>query len=222
MLPRAAFALILIIVAFALTACGGGAAGPVPPIDRATYVPPETQLMAPGPLGERALGKPGAPVTVIEYVSLTCPHCANFQKTLFPRIKQEFIDTGKIRFIVREFPIGHTSGNAAVINRCAPEDKYFFLLNQFLTRQPEWVSLEVRPDAIYAVAKSSGMTRETFDKCISNQTIIDGLTEVKQRGRQFGVIGTPTFFINGRKAQGEVTYEEIKAMIEQAPAPAPS
>jgi protein-disulfide isomerase len=81
------------------------------------------------------------------------------------------------------------------------------------------VSQEVRPDAIYAVAKSSGMSRETFDKCLSNQTIIAGLTEVKQRGRQFGVIGTPTFFINGRKAQGEVTFDEIKSMIEQAPPP---
>jgi protein-disulfide isomerase len=134
-------------------------------------------------------------------------------------VKKEFIDTGKVRYIVREFPIGHTSGTAAIINRCAPEDKYFFLLNQFLTRQPEWVSQEVRPDAIYSVAKSSGMSRETFDKCLSNQTIIDGLTEVKQRGRQFGVIGTPTFFINGRKAQGEVTFDEIKALIEEAPPP---
>ena len=78
----------------------------------------------------------------------------------------------------------------------------------------------MRPDAIYSVAKSSGMSRETFDKCLSNQTIIDGLTEVKQRGRQFGVIGTPTFFINGRKAQGEVTFDEIKALIEQAAAAA--
>jgi protein-disulfide isomerase len=173
--------------------------------------------MAPGPLGDRVLGKATAPVTVIEYVSLTCPHCANFQKALFPRVKKEFIDTGKVRYIVREFPIGHMSGAAAIVNRCAPEDKYFFLLNQFLTRQPEWVSQEVRPDALYSVAKASGMTRETFDKCLSNQTIIDGLTEVKQRGRQFGVIGTPTFFINGRKAQGEVTFDEIKAMIEQAP-----
>jgi protein-disulfide isomerase len=127
-----------------------------------------------------------------------------------------------VRYIVREFPIGHTAGHAAIVNRCAPEDKYFFLLNQFLTRQPEWVSQEVRPDAIYAVAKSSGMTRETFDKCLSNQTIIDGLTEVKQRGRQFNVIGTPTFFINGRKAQGEVTFDEIKAMIEQTPSPSSS
>jgi protein-disulfide isomerase len=214
----AAKASIPVVVAILLSGCGGGAGGPMPPIDKATYVPPQAELMAPGPLGERVLGKADAPVTVIEYVSLTCPHCANFQKNLFPRMKKEFIDTGRVRYIVREFPIGRTAGSAAIVNRCAPEDKYFFLLNQFLTRQPEWVSQEVRPDAIYAVAKSSGMSRETFDKCLSNQVIIDGLTEVKQRGRQFNVIGTPTFFINGRKAQGEVTYDEIKAMIEQAPA----
>jgi protein-disulfide isomerase len=218
---RVAKASIALAAALALVACGG-AGGPAPPIDKATYVPPQAELMAPGPLGERALGKPDAPVTVIEYVSLTCPHCANFHKTIFPRVKKEFIDTGKVRYIVREFPIGRTSGNAAIANRCAPEDKYFFVLGQFLTRQPEWVSQEVRPDAIFAVARSSGMTRETFDKCLSNQTMIDGLNEVKQRGRQFGVIGTPTFFINGRKAQGEVTFEEIKAMIEQAPAPSSS
>ncbi|MGH6833613.1 MAG: DsbA family protein [Methyloceanibacter sp.] len=220
MLFRAARASIPIAVAVALSGCGGGAGGPAPPIDKATYVPPQQELMAPGPLGDRVLGKATAPVTVIEYVSLTCPHCANFEKTLFPRMKKEFIDSGKVRYIVREFPIGRTAGTAAIVNRCAPEDKYFFLLNQFLTRQPEWVSQEVRPDAIFSVAKASGMTRETFDKCLSNQVIIDGLTEVKQRGRQFGVIGTPTFFINGRKAQGEVTFDEIKAMIEQAPASA--
>jgi protein-disulfide isomerase len=219
MLRSSGGASILMAVAVALSGCGGGAMGPAPPIDKATYVPPQAELMAPGPLGDRVLGKSTAPVTVIEYVSLTCPHCANFQKNLFARLKKEFIDTGRVRYIVREFPIGHTAGHAAIINRCAPEDKYFFLLNQFLTRQPEWVSQEVRPDAIYAVAKSSGMSRETFDKCLSNQTIIDGLTEVKQRGRQFGVIGTPTFFINGRKAQGEVTYDEIKALVEQAPPP---
>jgi protein-disulfide isomerase len=217
MLARAARVTILIAAAIALSGCGVG--GPATTADKALDVPPQAELMADGPLGERVLGKPNAPITVIEYVSLTCPHCANFQKTLFARVKKEFIDTGRVRFIVREFPIGHTSGTAAIINRCAPEDKYFFLLNQFLTRQPEWVSQEVRPDAIYSVAKSSGMTRETFDKCLSNQVIIAGLTEVKQRGRQFGVIGTPTFFINGRKAQGEVTFEQIKTMIEQAPPP---
>jgi len=129
-------------------------------------------------------------------------------------VKKEYIDTGKIRFIVREFPIGHTSGAAAIVNRCAPANKYFSLFNAFLLRQPEWVSQEVRPDAIYAVAKSSGMTRQEFDNCLANQTIIDGLTEVKQRGRKFGVIGTPTFFANGRKAQGTITFEEFKSLVE--------
>jgi protein-disulfide isomerase len=214
---RASIAFVLLLF---LAGCGGVASGPTATADTALTAAPQDDVMTDGPLGERSLGKANAPVTVIEYVSLTCPHCANFQKNIFPRVKMEFIDTGKIRFIVREFPIGHTSGHAAIVNRCAPEDKYFFLLNQFLTRQPEWVSQEVRPDAIYAVAKSSGMSREAFDKCLSNQTIIDGLTEVKQRGRKYGVIGTPTFFINGRKAaQGEVTYDQIKALIEAPPPP---
>jgi protein-disulfide isomerase len=206
--------LLLFAAGAALGGCGGGAAGPVDvTASKALNVPPPEELMRDGPLGERALGNPNAPVTVIEYASLTCPHCAHFQRDIFPRVKKEFIDTGKIRFIVREFPIGHTSGTAAIVNRCAPADKYFAMFNDFLLLQPEWVSLEIRPDAIYAVAKRSGMARDTFDKCLTNQTIIDGLTEVKQRGRQFGVIGTPTFFANGRKAQGEVTFEEFKALI---------
>jgi protein-disulfide isomerase len=209
----------LLCLGVALSGCGGGAAGVAPPEAAVTdykaagTIPPMAEVMKPGPLGERALGSPNAPVTVVEYASLTCPHCANFQKTVFPRVKKELIDTGKLRFIVREFPIGHTSGTAAIVNRCAPEDKYFAMFNSFLTRQPEWVSLEIRPDAIYSVAKSTGMSRETFDKCLTNQSIIDGLTEVKQRGRQLGVIGTPTFFANGRKAQGEVTFEEFKALV---------
>ena len=206
--------LLLFAVGVMLSGCGGGV-GPTADAaaDKALNVPAPAELMTDGPLGERVLGSPNAPITVIEYASLTCPHCAHFQKEVFPRVKRELIDTGKIRFIVREFPIGHTSGAAAIINRCAPEDKYFALFNAFLLRQPEWVSQDVRPDAIYSVAKSSGMSRETFDKCLTNQTIIDGLTEVKQRGRKFGVVGTPTFFANGRKAQGTITFEEFKALL---------
>lgn len=207
-------ALLLLAAGIALGGCGGGAGTADATANKALNVPPREELMREGPLGERSLGKANAPVTVIEYASLTCPHCAHFQRDVFPRVKKEFIDTGKIRFIVREFPIGRTSGAAAVVNRCAPPEKYFSMFNDFLLRQPEWVSQEVRPDAIYSVAKSSGMTRDTFDKCLTNQSIIDGLTEVKQRGRQFGVIGTPTFFANGRKAQGVITFEEFKALVD--------
>jgi protein-disulfide isomerase len=211
---RPAAALLLSLACGALSACGGAAVTQTAETNKALNVPPAEELMQPGPLGERALGSPNAPVTVIEYVSLTCPHCAAFQRDVFPRVKKEYIDTGKIRFIVREFPIGRSAGNAAIANRCAPEDKYFTLLTNLLARQPEWVSQEVRLDAIYGVAKSVGMSRETFDKCLANQGIIDGLNEVKQRGRKFGVIGTPTFFANGRKAQGATTYEEFRALVD--------
>lgn len=207
-------ATLLLVLGGALSACGGGTVTQTAQADKALNVPPAEELMQPGPLGERALGDPNAPVTVIEYVSLTCPHCAAFQRDVFPRVKREYIDTGKIRFIVREFPIGRSAGNAAIANRCAPEDKYFTLLGALLARQSEWVSQEVRLDAIYGVAKSVGMSRETFDKCLANQGIIDGLNEVKERGRKFGVIGTPTFFANGRKAQGATTFEEFKALVD--------
>ncbi len=207
-----ATASLLIVAAIALA--GFGPAPFTPSAPGKIEPPTQEELLQPGPLGDRALGNPNAPVTVIEYASLTCPHCRNYHANVFPKVKQAYIDTGKVRYIVREFPIGRSAGNAAIINRCAPPEKYFELLDAFLSRQPEWVSQEVRLDAIYGVAKSTGMSRETFDKCLANQAMIDGLNEVKQRGRRFGVVGTPTFFVNGRKAQGAVTFEEIKALIE--------
>jgi len=201
-------AIVLIAVGLGLSGCGG-AAGTAD-----VEIPLKEQVLEPGPLGEHEYGNPNAPVTIIEYASLTCPHCRNYHAKVFPKVKRAYIDTGKVRYIIREFPIGRTAGTAAIIAKCVPESKYLSLMETFLRRQSEWVSQEVRPDAIYAVAKSSGMSRAQFDKCLSNQAIIDGLTEVKQRGRKYGVIGTPTLFVNGQKAQGEVTFEEVKAMIE--------
>jgi protein-disulfide isomerase len=202
-------AIVLITATLALAGCGGAVSGPAD-----TALPLKDQLLEPGPLGDRAYGNPNAPVTIIEYASLTCPHCRNYHKSVFPQVKRQYIDTGKVRYIIREFPIGRTAASAAMVTRCVPESKYLSMTETFLARQSEWVSQEVRPDAIYGVAKSSGMSRAEFDKCLTNQAIIDGLTEVKQRGRKYGVIGTPTFFVNGQKLQGAVTYEEVKALIE--------
>lgn len=200
--------IVLMSAALGLSACGG-AAGPAE-----TAVPLKDQILEPGPLGEREYGNPNAPVTIIEYVSLTCPHCRNYHAKVFPKVKRHYVDTGKVRYIFREFPIGRTAGTAAIVTRCAPKNKHLYLTEAFLARQREWVSQEVRPDAIYAVAKSSGMSRAEFDKCLANQSIIDGLAEVKQRGRKYGVIGTPSLFINGQKLQGAVTFEEVKALIQ--------
>ncbi len=195
-------------LSLALAGCGGAGPGNSEVSEAADDV------TKPGPLGDRALGRADAPVTVVEYASLTCPHCKAFHQNVFPQLKRNYIDTGKVRYVVREFPIGRSAGNAAIINRCAPADKYFQLYGLFLDNQREWVSQEVRLDAIYGVAKRVGMTRAQFDNCLANQSMIDALDEQKQRGRRLGVKGTPTFFVNGQKAQGTVTYEEIKKMIE--------
>jgi protein-disulfide isomerase len=196
MIPARGFAVVLVAAALGLSGCGGAAS--TAPDPAATALTFKDELLQPGPLGERDYGNPNAPVTIIEYASLTCPHCRHYHAKVFPKVKRAYIDTGKVHYIIREFPIGHTAGAAAIITRCVPKSKYLPLVETFLRRQPEWVSQEVRPDAIYKVAKSSGISR----------------AEVKQRGRKLGVIGTPTFFINGKKAaQGEVTFDQMKALI---------
>ncbi len=211
---RIRFAGLLLGALLALPLAGCGGPGPK------ANTPPPDNVLKPGPLGDHVMGKANAPVTVIEYASWSCPHCRYFELHEFPKFKREFIDTGKVRYVIREFPIGHASGHAAIINHCAPPGKYFTLYHDFMAHQAEWVSQEVRLDAIYGVAKRVGMTRAQFDNCLANQPMIAALKEVKERGRRLGVIGTPTFFINGQKHQGDITMDQLKAMIEAKPKPA--
>ena len=184
--------------------------------------PTLADLAVAGPLGDRFLGRPDAPVTVVEFASLTCPHCRAFHANTFPEIKTLYVDTGKVKWILREFPIGHTSGTAWTVNRCAPEAKYFSLYETFLREQASWVSLEIRPDAIYEIAKTSGMTRAEFDRCLSDPQLNAGLKWVKGRGRELGVAGTPTFFVGEQKLRGEMTLDEFKALVEPQLDPARS
>ncbi|MFT3732298.1 MAG: DsbA family protein [Hyphomicrobium sp.] len=181
--------------------------------------PTVADIMAPSPLAEMSWGRPDAPVTIVQYMSLTCPHCRNFHLTVYPELKRRFIDTGKVRYILREFPIGKSSGNATIALRCAPPDKYLELYGKFMEQQASWVSLEVRPDAIYAVAKQVGMTRPQFDACLQNQDMIAKLKWVKDRGRKLGIIGTPNFFIGTKLIKKELTIAEIADYVEQANQP---
>ena len=158
------------------------------------------------------LGSASAPATIIEYISLTCPICQAFHLTTYDRVKKELIDTGKVRFIIREYPIGRSAGAAAIIARCAPEKDFFVLYDKFLRQQNKWISQKVRPDAIYKIAAQTGMTREAFDACLVDKTIEDGLRTVKQRGREFAIGGTAKFFNNAKKAQDAVAVEQIKPM----------
>ncbi|HEY7669726.1 MAG TPA: thioredoxin domain-containing protein, partial [Hyphomicrobium sp.] len=132
----------------------------------------------------------------------------------FPLLKKEYIDTGKVRFIIREFPIGKTSGAATIALRCAKPEKYLELYGKFLEQQPAWVSQEVRLDPIFKVASQVGMTRQQFDACRENQAMIDGLKWVKDRGRTLGVIGTPNFFVGSTLIKKVLSVEEIRAMVE--------
>ena len=170
--------------------------------------------MTPGPLPEMALGKPNAPVTIVQYASLTCPHCKAFHATTFPQFKREYIDTGKVRYILREFPIGMQSGNATIALRCAPAGKYFELYGKFMEQQSSWVSQEVRLDPIFAVAKQVGLTRAQFDACYQNQGLIEALKAIKDRGRTLGIIGTPNFFIGNKLVKKELTIADIRAEVD--------
>lgn len=176
--------------------------------------PTMADVMTTGTLPEMTLGRADAPVTIVQYASLTCPHCRTFHRDVFPELKRTYVDTGKVRFIMREFPIGKQSGNATIALRCAPPDKYFELYGKFMEQQSSWVSQEVRLDPIFAVAKQVGMTRPQFDSCLKNQAMIDGLKWVKERGRTLGIIGTPNFFVGNTLVKKTLTMSDIRAMVD--------
>ncbi len=176
--------------------------------------PSGAEIMKAGPIPEFSIGKASAPVVMIKYMSLTCPYCRRFQAETFPVLKREYIDTGKVRLILREFPIGKSSGNATIALRCAPMEKYLPLYEKFLAQQSAWVAQEVRTDAIFKVAQQAGMTRDQFDACLKNQALIDGLKSVKERGRQLGIIGTPNFFIGDRLVKKVIGMPEIRAIVD--------
>ena len=173
------------------------------------------EIMKPGELPEMSLGRPDAPVTIIQYASMTCPYCRKFQIETFPVLKREYIDTGKVRYILRaEFPIGKQSGLATIALRCAPPDKYFVLYEKFMLQQASWVSQEVRPDPIFKVAAQVGMTRAQFDSCRENRGMINALNGIKERGRTLGIIGTPNFFIQGKLVKAVIGIKEIREMVD--------
>lgn len=177
--------------------------------------PTIAQVMKTGALPEMSIGRADAPVTIIKYASLTCPYCRKFQLETFPVLKREFIDTGKVRFIIREFPIGFQSGAATVALRCAPASRYFELYGKFLSQQNRWVSQEVRHDPIFAVARQVGLSRQQFDACYADKALVENLKWVKDRGRTLGVIGTPNFFVNGKLYKRVLTMSDIRGLVAQ-------
>ena len=173
------------------------------------------QVMQPaGPLHEMSLGRADAPVTLIKYASMTCPYCRQFQIEAFPVLKRDYIDTGKVRFILREFPIGFQSGLATIATRCVPEDRYFQAYDRLMRQQNQWVSMEVRAEPIAKVLGDMGLTRDKLEACRQDKTLVEALNSVKERGRTLGIVGTPNFFINGRLVKATLTLGDVKAIID--------
>lgn len=168
------------------------------------------ELMKPGPLDEKALGDANAPVTVVEYASMTCGHCANFHKNVYPYLKSKYIDTGKVRLILREFPLDPLAIAVSMLARCAPEDKYFDMISLFFEHQAAWTRTDQPVDALFNLSKQVGFTQETFKQCLTNQSLLDGVNSVMKRGaEQFKVDSTPTFFVNGQRAKDFQTVEGV-------------
>ena len=165
---------------------------------------PTEELLKPGSLPDLVLGKDDAPITVVEYASMTCGHCANFHNKVFPALKEKYIDTGKVRLVFREFPLDNLAAAASMLARCAGGEKTFALISVLFAKQEEWafVKGDPRPE-LFKVAKQAGFTQESFDKCLADQKLLDDITAVRTRGADtFGVSSTPTFFINGKKLAG--------------------
>jgi protein-disulfide isomerase len=168
-----------------------------------------------GDLPDIVIGKPDAKITIVEYASMTCPHCATFHTRVFPQLKAKYIDTGKARLIFREFPLDRLAMSAAMLARCVGGEGPEPLISDLFARQNEWaVSGDATPK-LFEVAKQAGFTKADFDKCLTDQSIYDKILAGRARAsEQFGVNSTPSFFINGQRMTTAPTLAEFDRILE--------
>lgn len=175
--------------------------------------PSPADLAVPGPLGDQVLGKDDAPVTIIEYASMTCSHCATFHNTTYPTLKTKYIDTGKVKYILREFPLDPLAAGAFMLARCAGKDKYYPMVEVLFQKQKDWV-VQKPIEPLMAIAKQAGFTEESFNSCLQDQKMLEGIEQVRTRASEkLGVNSTPTFFINGKVHRGSLSIEELEKQI---------
>lgn len=177
--------------------------------------PGTAALMETGPLKDIMIGKTDAPITIVEYASMTCGHCARFHTDVFPELKEKYIDTGKVQFVLREFPLDGLAVAAFMLARCAGDDRYYPMVGGMFETQKTWaVPGEDGKQKLSLIAKQAGFSQESFDKCMADQELFDKIVEVRQRGHdKYGVDSTPSFFVNGKRMKG-VELEDFDAAIE--------
>ncbi len=198
---------------------GGATLGPVWADDKPADGPAAADLADAGPDGDVMLGSDKAPVTIIEYASMTCPHCAHFSETTFPELQKRYIDTGKVRFTLRAFPLDALAAAGFMIARCGGNDKYMPIVETLFAKQSEWIVKEPLPP-LKSIAKQFGFTEDSFNQCLANQKLLDSIQTVRDHAAEkLGVNSTPTFFVNGKRLIGDVSIDtlakEIDAYLKQ-------
>lgn len=173
------------------------------------------EVLKPGPLKEMTLGDPDAPVTMVEYMSMTCPHCASFHEQGFKQLEEKYINTGKVRFILREFPFDPRAAAAIMLARCAPENQFFPMVDVLFKQQRAWATAPDGREALLQIARLAGFTQESFEACLTNQKLLDDVNAVRTKAaNEFGIQSTPSFIINGKRYPGNMSIETMSAIID--------
>jgi len=167
-------------------------------------------------LAERALGDEAAPVTIVEYSSLGCPHCAAFHRETLPQIKEAYIDTGKVRLVYRDYPLGGVAMAAALIARCVEPSRYFGFINMLYRDQATWATSTKPLDDLKQLSRFAGLSEADFNACLENKALLQDIQgTAAQAQKEQGVSSTPTFFVNDRKIVGAQGFEAFKTIIDE-------
>ena len=189
-----------------LAACGGSTE---PPQDTV----PVADLMARQALPDNAIGDPDAPVTIVEYASMTCSHCAHFHETTYPTLKSKYIDTGKVRFVLREFPLNNVDLAAYMLARCSGEDKRYPVVDLLFAQQKAWMN-DKPVASLSGLLRQTGLSQEKFEACLKDSALYDKMTKARDIATEkFAVNSTPTFFINGQRQVGALSMAEMEKVI---------
>ena len=206
------------VVAVAAIAAGVyfGARAPSSPPPVAAVSAPNKAALESVQAGDHVLGDPKAPITVIEYASLTCSHCAHFHTQILPEIKKKWIDTGKVKLVYRDFPLDQIAAKAAQIAECAGNDKYFGVVDIIFRGQPQWATAA---DPLAELAKPlriAGMGENEIKACLANDAMSNAVIKDYQGGEAMGVNSTPTLFINGQLYRGARSVDELDGVFAKA------
>ena len=161
------------------------------------------------------LGNKDAKIVVIEYASMTCIHCANFHKEVYPKIKKNYIDTNKIKFIFRDFPLDKQALFGSVLTKCAPKEKYFDFVKLILNTQKKWISNDnTFQDKLKNIGKLAGLNENKINTCFKNEQIVDDILKSRSIGeKKYNISSTPSLIINEKKYSA-MSYENFEKIIE--------